>query len=331
MERSGVGIVSQLGVETTPGTAVAANKILPDIDFNLSPKYVNDTHRAQGSRVPTAFARNKMWAAGDFGGKLDYNTINYVLDGLFPAAAPSQIGSIQAYTRNYTPGVFSADSTRKTFTVQKGDATAADQFPFVQLQSFSLEASQDSFDIKGNAVAQYPTLNGSLTSSPTTVAQRPVQRGDINLYMDTSFAGIGGTQLTKAMREMFDLGEKFVEAWFHNRSAGSFTDVVEKAYEAKFEFTIAHDSTSRTLLAAMASNPVKYMRWEAQGALLGTVTATNYYELIQFDMALVFDSVEELKNSDGEPYAYKYSCKTINDSTLGGHMKVKTICGLAAI
>lgn len=331
MERSGVGIVSQIGVETTPGTAVPANKILPDINVNLDFESVDETFRAQGARVNTAQAKHKMWGKGSYEGKLDYNTINYVFDGIFNAASPTQIGALIAYERNYLPGVFTADSTRKTYTTQIGDATACDEYPFTQFQSFSLEAGQENFDIKGNAVAQYPNINATLTANPTKVAQRPVQRGDINVYMDTTFAGIGTTQLLKPMREMLDLGDKFVEAWFHNRSVASFTDVVEKAYDAKFEFTLAHDATSRSLLAALASNPLRFIRWEARGNLIGTHSATQYYELIQIDLAVRFGKPEKLLNPDGEPYAYKFNCTTEYDSSMNGHIKIKTISGLASI
>lgn len=325
MERSSTGIVSQIGRESTPGTPVAANKLLKSISFNLKQKFSNQKMRAQGNRTPTVLARHKQWAEGDYEGILDYNTLPYILDCIFNAASPTSPAT-GAYQRVYTPGTTSADSSRKTLTVEVGDATAADQYAFVQIQSFSMEATQEDFNIKGSLISKYPTLNGSLTATPTVVAERPVQRTDVNLYLNDTYGDRGTTQLTKAQSEMLDISEKFIAAWFHNRAITSFTDVVEKDYEPTFEFTLSHDSASRSLLASIAANPEKFMRWEARGALIADTT----YELIQIDLALRFDEPEEIKDSDGV-YAYKYKCTAMPNTDLGSYMTIKTINTIATL
>lgn len=324
MERPSVGIVSQIGFETTPGTAVAANKLLKSVSFNPKIKQTNQKFRAQGYRMNTVLARHKNWGEGDYNGVLDYNQTNYIFESLFGAATPS-LAATGAYQRDWIPGTKTADNPR-TLTIQKGDATAADIYPFGVITSFSMEATQEDFNIKGNLLAQAPTLNSALTSNPTEIAERPVQRGDINVYMDDTFGTIGMTLLAKVQREMLEISDKIVPAWFHNRSKGSFTDIAEKEYEPAFEMTLAHDAQSRTLNAAIASNPEKILRWQAQGNL---ITGTTY-ELIQIDMAVRFEEPEEIGDSDGI-YAYKYKCMLNPNSSLGSYMKIRTICTLATL
>lgn len=325
MERSGVGIVSQIGFESTPGTPVAANKLLKSISFKPTLKQANQKFRPQGFRVPATLARHKNWAEGSFDGVLDYNGLPYILECLFNAATPSTVAT-GAYQRIYVPGVETADSTRKTVTIERGDATAADQYGFGQLTSLQMEAGQEDMNVKGNLVAQYPTQNTTLTASPTKIADRLVQRGDINVYLDDTYGARGTTQLLKVSREMLDIPDKYQPAFFHNRAKSSFTDVVEKDYEPKFDFTMSHDAVSRTLLASILANPEKFLVWEARGNLITGST----YELIKIEMAVKFDEPEEIDDQDGV-YAYKFNCALMPNTSLGSYMTITVINTIATL
>ena len=329
--RSAVGIVNQIGVETTPGTLVAANRYTPTLNWNLKRTIETKNFRARGSRVNTTKVQHKRMAEGSVEGVLDYNSIIYLLSGLFNDPSPSQIGALQAYERIYTPGVRTADSSRKTYSLECGDATAAEKYAFLQLLGLNLQAQQDDFTVSSNAIARYPVDNASLTASPVEVAERPVQRADINLYMDNSFGSIGTTQITEAQSESLEIGNKFKDVFFHNRSAGEFADVVEIPYEPKFSFETAHNAQSRALVADIINNPFKWFRWEARGALLGVDNSVNIYELIQIDIAARFDAPEPLDNND-EIYAYKYNLEGMPDTAgLTSYMKVKVVNGRATL
>lgn len=328
MLRSGVGVVSQFGVETTPGTGVAANRFTPTLNWIFARMIEPKNFRARGSRINSTSVHHKKMAQGSVEGVLDYNSLMYQLSGIFNHPTRTQIGSIGAYQGIWTPGVTSADSTRKTYTVEIGDATAVEEYNFVQLKGWDLEAGQDDFTSKSDAIGRYPEDAQTITASPTTVAERPVERNDVNLYMDDAVGSLGGTQITNAMEESLSLGDKFKEAFFHNRSAGEFEDVVETPYEPKFSFTTAHNAQSEAIVALVENNPYKFLRWEAQGALLGTHSSVDYYELIRIDMCGKFEGVEPMINDD-EPYAYKYNFTLLNNATLGSYMKVTNINSIA--
>lgn len=329
--RSAVGIVNQIGIETTPGTLVPANRYTPTLNWILKRKIDTKSFRGRGSRINTTKVQHKRMASGSVEGVLDYNSIIYLLSGIFNDPSPAQIGSLQAYQRIYTPGVRTADNSRKTYSVECGDATAAEKYAFCQLLGLNLDAKQDDFSVKSDAIARYPADNLSLTASPVEVAERPVQRADINLYMDTSFGALGTTQITEAQGESFNIGNKFKDVFFHNRSAGEFADVVEIPYEPKFSFETAHNAQSRALVAEITGNPFKWFRWEARGGLLGVDNSFNIYELIQIDIAVKFDEPEPLDNND-EIYAYKYNAEGLPDTAgLGSYMQVKVINGRATL
>ncbi len=319
----GVGVVSQFGVESTPGTAVAANRFTPTLNWNLSRNIETKSFRARGNRTPTTSVQHKKMAQGSVEGILDYNSIMYILSGIFPHPTRTQIGAIQAFQGIWTPGLRTVDSARKTYTVEIGNENGGEKYAFGQLKGFDFEAGQDDFTVKSDAIARYPVDGITLTATPTDVGERPVERNDINVYIDDTFGALGTTLITHAQAESLTLGDKFKEAFFHNRTAGEFEDVIDVPYEPKFSFETAHNAQSKAILAAITNNPYKFIRWEAQGASLGT-SGTERFELIRIDMCAKFESPESMINDD-EVYAYKYNCALLPNASLGSFMQVTNI------
>ncbi len=329
--RAAAGLVNQIGAEVTPGTAVAGNRYTPTLNWNLKRSIETKSFRGRGSLVNTAKVPHKRMANGSVDGVLDYNSIIYLLSGIFNNPAPTQIGSLTAYQRLYTSGLRVADTNRKTYTVEIGDDVAAERYDYCQLLGLNIDAKQDDFGVKSDAIARYPVDGQVLTANPTDVTESPVQRSDINLYLDDSFADLGTTQVTEAQAETISLGSKFKEVFFHNRTAGEFADVVGIPYEAKFSFETAYNAQARTLMGELALNPMKWFRWEALGRVLGTNSGVDIHELIQIDMAVQFDSPEPLDNN-GDLYAYRFNTEMMPDSPgLASFMKVKVINSIAVI
>lgn len=326
MNRGAVNRVTQIGIETTSGVSVPATKFLPTLSWMLKRQVDNKKFTAQGSKVPSTHVRHKTMSKGNVEGVLDYNSLPYILDSLFGAATPT-LGS-GAYTRVYTPGVRSADSTGRTYTVEDGDSTACEDYPYTKVISWDVEASQDDFTTKGNLIARFPSDGQTLASlsGSAIVAENPVERNDVNLYIDDSFGSIGGTQVTEALSESWSIPEKFQEFFVHNRTAGEFYDIVEKRYEPTFKFSTVHNSQSRTLIAALTSNPYKWIRWEAIGGTVGSTTA-----MIRVDMAVKFDSPEIVDGDDG-PLGYDYNCSMMpDDAGLTSFMVVTVRNGIATL
>lgn len=332
MLRSGVGIISQFALEATPGAGGAANRYVESFNWSFNRTLDPKNFRGSGSRVNTVKVHHKKMARGTLTGVLDYNSFPYFCEGLFNSqAAGSQIGSLEAYQRVYTAGVRSSDGGRKTFAVEVGDANACEDYTFVQLLGFSLEANQDDFSVSADTIAKYPEDNQVIAGSPTIIAPRPVERDDVNIYLDDDFANLGTTQVSEAIAESLTIPNKFLEAFFHNRSNPSFADVLEIPYEPKFGFETAHNTQSRALIASLKNNPAKWIRWEAQGELLGKNGGQDVYELIQIDMMVRFDDPEALL-ADDAPYAYRYDTELMPDNAgLMTHLKITTINSIAIL
>ena len=158
-----------------------------------------------------------------------------------------------------------------------------------------------------------------------------MERNDINVYINDDFATIGTTKISQALSESINLGNKFKEFFVHNTATAEFADIVEIPYEPTFSFETVHNTQSRSLIAAISSNPYKWIRWQALGASLGTHSAIERFETIQFDMCVKFDTPEKIEDEDG-PLGYKYNCTMMPDMAgIGGYMKITSINALTAL
>ena len=87
-ERTRLITATQLGVEVTKGTAVAANKKLMSTQIMLRPAGNINVFSPSGYKFNTVAAPGKEWATGDISGPASYNDLAYLLSGLVSYAAP---------------------------------------------------------------------------------------------------------------------------------------------------------------------------------------------------------------------------------------------------
>src|SRR5690349_4161730 len=95
--RAEVNVVTQLGVETTKGTTVAAGKRFPDLQVELSPDDEVKFYQPSGSKTYEVGVPNKRMAMGSYNGPLTYGSLPWILSSL-KYAAPVQIGTTGGYT-----------------------------------------------------------------------------------------------------------------------------------------------------------------------------------------------------------------------------------------
>lgn len=168
--RAAADQVVQVGVETVPGTAVAANRRLPGVTIDVRPAIVRQQFRAKGYNVNTADVIHRMSAEGTWSGPLDYNQIIYPLAALIGEKnnAPAQIGVTQGYTWEFEPISTGSDPYPKTFTVETGDSEAAQIATYVRMISADFDFGADALNMNGNLLGMFPTDDETLTSSVTS-------------------------------------------------------------------------------------------------------------------------------------------------------------------
>jgi hypothetical protein len=161
--RNSVDIVTQIGVETTPGTEVDATKKLTAVMLAFSARLEARFQRANGSRLITSGVKNKGWAEGSFEGIASYEELAVILEGLIGrngAVINPYNGQAAAYGRVFDSNTW---SNQKTFTAERGDSSAAMVATNVQLSTLQMRFGRDEVTCSGNLFAKEPNNAGTLT------------------------------------------------------------------------------------------------------------------------------------------------------------------------
>lgn len=320
MARASVLQVSNIGVETTPGTAVTANKRLTAYEFVPSINVETSTHRPRGYKFPTLAIFGREHTQLKVSGIADYANIAYLFSCALKSVTP--VSQSDAYLWTFTPAVTSGD-TVKTLTVATGDANGAIIVPGVTVNSLNIKASRKEVKVEAEAFGMKAT-DGSLAAA-TEVVPVPVVPGSADLFVTDSYANIATAKVSDAFEYGFALSDRFAQVWPLDSSKTSWAEAVESAPKGEVKVKVAVGSTSGTLLSAARSTGTLYVRYEATGSAVGSTV----YRLT-IDTALKVTGVGEYADEDGV-YAIEFTGTLVNDSALGGAVKAEVVNGEASL
>lgn len=419
-ERASIFETIQIGVESTPGTAVAALKKLQAVNIQMSPKGNISQFRPAGTKFNTISQMGKEWTEGKADGGAAYNDLTYILASVLNNPTPVII-SATGYT--WTFGVDSSNpDTVATYTIEQGSKLRAHRIAHGMFTGMSLDFSRDSVKVSanlmgraieddiamsGNAIytltanvtpptagtftltkggqtttninwnatpatvqaaleelstvgagnvkvylqsgmtgtlavasnvykiefvgalgAQAVTLTGSFGSltaaasialasatvgvAVTTVAPVPVQPSKLDVYMDTTGAGLGVTKLNRLLKGSFEITSRFQPLWVVNSANASFQTWVEVEPTAKLNLTLEADAEGMALLTAMRAGTTKFVRIKATGDV---IESSQPYTM-QFDFAAQIGDMVDLSDQDGV-YAVQVPMTMVHDGTWG--------------
>lgn len=174
-ERASVFETIYLGVETTPGTAVAPTRVLNSMSIQPSPKVAVNSFRPFGNKFPTLATKGKDYTEAKLSGQPDYNEIIYMLSSLL--TTPVTVAAGTGYQHTFSPNSTSADSP-KTFTVLTGsEGMRSGRFGYGLVNSFGLKYTRDNIESSGSLMGQkygddtvrYLYLTGTPTGGTFTI------------------------------------------------------------------------------------------------------------------------------------------------------------------
>jgi len=325
---AGRGVVNrsiQAGVESTYGTAVPANKSFPTMSLVLTRQLESKEFRAQGFKAAGEVPIVKDFGSGSLSGPLNYTEIVYLLNTLVTGVIATPGGGTTARTHTFSASLTGTD-TFKSLTIQEGDSTAAVQMAGSILTDFNINISLDDASVGGTLLGKSPS-NTTLTASPAIVSQLSSTPRQVDLFMDTTFGGLGATKVTDCLSINAAFNNKQVAKWVLNTAETSFKETIEAVPDLSFDFETEHNAQSRALYASITttSNPTQYLRLKSTGPIIEA--ALPYY--FQLDVAAKVNATEQTENN--EVWGYKYSCTPIADAGLALAWKIVIQNTLAAL
>lgn len=340
-----LGQESSVGTGTTAGTSLRSLKIEPGRELTVREVM------AQGRRFDSTTVLDKQWASfAVMQDVLDYTEHLYCLENIFGHSAVTTPGTA-TQKRSYDVALTGA-ITPKTWFHQWGDPTDnVNSYNYGLLtdygETWDREAGAKQNGTKG--IAQVLATGGTFTASPITLANAPIAAKDFNVYLDTTWAGLGGTQISDeiTMVDWSITGMKDAR-WAADRSQASFKSHVELLPKTSCKLTLFENATSRAIIASLLTGSTYFLRLDGQGALIdnyqtltisgvptgGTFTLTykgqttgaiaynalaSAVQTALVALTTVGSGNATVSGSAGGPYTATFAGTLANDSTLLTH------------
>lgn len=321
-EKASVFQTTQIGLQTTPGTAAAANKKLIAVNIIPSVSLESDPFVAAGNKYASFVTVNKEWTAVDISGKVTYNELLYLLSSLLSQPTPAQQGSTTAYKWTFVSDTDGEDAG-KLFTVEQGDANSAWRCLDMRVSGLEFTFNRNEVSVSGTGLGGALEPGITLTASPTVLPAKPVLPKHLKVYLADTQAGLASaTAMTRGFSLIWALREKVQQAW----PIGQDPVIVEKGPTLESRLKVATDTVGIGLISTMRAGDTKWLRLKAEG---GTIAGTYKY-LFQIDFPAQISNMSKFEDNEGI-YAVEYTMTGIDDSTWGKSFQIDVICDLQTL
>jgi hypothetical protein len=331
MERSTSAQVTQIGLEATPGTAVAATRRLGSLTLSPSINAESEPFRPQGLKFPTLVVQNREWTEVDVEGTPTYEEVVIPLSGAIDTATVTQVmdGATPtgAYEWTFTPDSEDADDP-KTFTLEQGQAsTQAEMFSHLMFTGFGLEVSRSEVSLSGSGFARSAVSGHTLTPGLSTPEDlTPITPGQFCVYLGDTPADldIPANRLTRVISASPNIEDRFNPAWFVDCTQDSFTAFVENpdGVGGEYGLTVEADDAGMAWLPRMREGTTHFLRLEATGPVIYNAgEQTDLRMLFRWDMAVKVLNADTWSDEDGI-YAIPWTLQPVHDGGWGKAMEV---------
>lgn len=316
-ERASIFEGVQIGVESSAGTEVNAVKKLEA--YQITPNYSGsiDSFRGSGFKFPSLVTVGKEMTEASLEGVLDYNCLTYMLASLVNYAAPSQVGTLSAYTWTFTPDSDGPD-TVKTYTIERGSSVRAQQFEYGMVTglSFSFSAADSQIAVSGSIIGTELRDGITMTPNPTVVEAVPATVKQATVKLAATQAGLAGASaLARVLAAEWHYNDKFKPVYVVD-SNDSFTVAVESEASLGGSITLEADTEGSSFLTQLRAGTQYWIEKKWVGAAIGTTT----YNLV-IQMPIHFTAFPSMSDQDGV-VAKEYQYVAVHDGTWGKALNI---------
>lgn len=322
------------GKELTRGTAVAATKRWP----GQAPKVMSDTKKTfvtemldvraaeRRSVVFQRLYRNNLTAA-----QATFEQLPAVFGCGLKGVTPTETTPSQGdYLWTFAPSMTAANSP-DSLTIELGDDAQFWESEYCMFDKISLSGSIDQEGGEASVSLDAGFFGRQLTTTTKTPAIALPTGEFMNakrarLYIDTSWAGVGGTELANLLRSF----QIEILTGVHPDSTGSanqyFNAHKEGVIGVMGTFTIEGGSNAAAILTASRSAGLVVARLEITGNQIGTGTSRS----LKIDFSGDYDEVDPISGEDRGDNLATFSVHGLYDTTGAKMLNVALTAAQAA-
>lgn len=312
-ERAAVTQGVQIGVESTPGTNVAANKQMQSIGINSAVSMEPQRFRPMGNKFATILVPGKEWVEADIEGIASYSELLWLFASILkdPGAPATLDTSARKYT--FAPAA-AAEDTVKTLTVEQGGVVRAHKFNYGLVTDLEITLNRDETSVGGTMIGQRLSDGITMTAGPTAIPNVPIIPNEVDVYLDTTSAGLGTTKLLRVLEATISISSRFNPVWVLNSANNSYVAHVEVEPAAEITLMVEADTVGMGFLTQMRAGSTQFLRIKGTSATLAGA-ATEKYSLT-WDAAVKVKEVGDFSDEDGV-YAIEWTLEMVYDATWG--------------
>lgn len=329
-DRPVVSEVFQLAVESTAGTAATGGwKRFTGVNVDLGTALEVDEFAPMGTLADTIVAPRQEWAEGSVEGFPTYTDLAYLFANIFGAATiTTPSGATNARRWLWTPDE-ATPWTPKTWTIQRGvPGDTAEQATYGLLSGLGLSFSRTAApEISGDLFARRLDYAATLqTTGVTTLDEVPIFAPQVDVFLDDTSGGLGGTQLTRDFVAGWSIADLFNPIWPLNSSLTSFGahTIAKPTIEATLQ--VGNDSVGRGLVTQMRAGTTKFLRIRATGPEIES--GFNYR--LTMDMAVKVLSAPSRGDVDGLS-TLEWTLRNVYDSGWGKWIEIELLTDQTAL
>lgn len=335
-ERSSITQSAQIGLESTPGIAVAAPKRLGSMGFEIGPKIDTKTLKPEGQKYGILQILGKEWTEAKIKGMPTYPELPYALASCVNSPTVTQVmdGATPtgAYRWTFVSDTFTDDSP-KTYTIEQGSSFRAHRFTNAIIPEYSWKWSRDSIDLDGSLLGKAIEDGITLTASPTLLPQVPVRPSELSVYMDAASGSLGTTKMLRTLKGEFGIADRFSPLWVVDAALPSFANTVEQEPTVQWKMTQMANQQAMDSLIKMRAGGTSFLRLNAVGPNIytgsgGSPLIVNHQ--CNIDVAGQIEDVSPFSDEDGV-YAIEWTFRAVHDPTWAKAFAVEVITTTAAL
>lgn len=307
----------QIGKEASHGAGGSAGKILGGMStWTMGGKPTTKQFMTVGRHYASASAMLTDESSGKISGVGDFATVAYILGSHFGTGSPVlHAPSTTAYDYTFTPALTGKNiDSALSYVIQVGDATDAEQYAFCLFNGFSYSGGRaQEISFESDILAQAFTDGITKTASPTELVPNPMTGAMVNIYLDSTSAGIGTTLLaTSVLSYQFKADPYYKQYWPTNRTNASWADAIDIDKKHTFTLKLEADSASIAYKSTyLATGARAYVRVDVQGPTIDG--ANSVKAAFKHDMACFVSGMKEFEDVDGV-YAVEYELTVAEDT-----------------
>ena len=308
---------TQIGLETTAGTAVASTRIwrgpvaMPEdarefafVEENVG--YLGGTNRSNVAKVLANVAFPETEATFEQLPVILMCALQNTTAGVSDGA-----GSDYVYTYTYPT---TSKNTIRYLTIEGGDDQRVDEVEYAFVDEFTIKgAAGEPVTMEASWIGRQVTDAEFTTTGVTLPLVEEMNFGKSFLYIDSVAGTHGGTVKSNTL---LGFSYQSKSGWipvFTPAGTGLFFDFAKYVgnEEPKLEITFEHDGSAETEVAAQRAETPRLIRLDINGSTLATAGTAFTTKKVRFDLAGKWESFAKIDEQNGNDivtgvYAVRY-------------------------